>query len=284
MVFALLSAVVFYPVPAPADSSREARGEYILHLSGCVHCHTAEDGEPLAGGRALHTPFGTFYTPNITPHPTAGIGRWSEDEFVAALHEGVAPDGSSYYPAFPYTSYTRMTSADARTLYAYLMSLPVSPARNREHELAWFLRWRVAATVWQWLFFERSEFQALPRQSAIWNRGAYIAEALGHCGECHTPRNLLGAPVAELAYAGNKDGPDGEKVPNITRHSQSGIGDWTAADIGNFLQYGELPDGEYAAGSMEPVSEGLARLTTDDRGALTEFLLSLTPVDNRVDR
>jgi len=107
---------------------------------------------------------------------------------------------------------------------------------------------------------------------------------LGHCGECHTPRNLLGAAVAELAYAANKDGPDGEKVPNITRHPQTGIGDWTAADIGNFLQYGELPDGEYAAGSMEPVSEGLARLTTDDRDALTEFLLSLTPVDNRVDR
>ena len=267
---------------AQADDTILADGEYVLRISGCIHCHTAEGGEQLAGGRALETPFGTFYTPNITPHKTAGIGAWSVDQFQRALHQGVAPDGSDYYPAFPYTSYTRMSVEDARALQAYILSLPASGLLNRDHELTWFLRWRFAARIWKWLFFNAGEFQLRPAQSAQWNRGAYIAEAMGHCGECHTARNLFGALRADLAYAGNAQGPEDELVPNITPHKATGIGDWSRADLQNFLRFGELPDGEYAAGSMDPVIEGLRHLTPEDRDALTDYLRSLPPIDNHI--
>ncbi len=274
----ICSALLLWATSLGASESEaelRAHGEYVLRISGCVHCHTADGGEELAGGRALPTPFGTFYAPNITPHERAGIGAWSEAEFRRALHEGVAPDGGSYFPAFPYTSYTRMRSEDVRALYAYLMSLPASAQPNRAHELPWYLRWRFAARVWQWLFFEPGEFQDRPERSASWNRGAYIAQALGHCGECHTPRNVFGALRTELAYAGTDDGPDGEKVPNITPHERRGIGDWSPEDLNHFLASGELPDGEYATGSMEPVTEGLIALTPQDRDALIEYLRAL---------
>jgi mono/diheme cytochrome c family protein len=265
-----------------ADDTLLARGKYVLQISGCSHCHTREDGEQLAGGRALVTPFGTFYTPNITSHKTAGIGAWSADDFQQALHQGVAPDGSDYYPAFPYTSYTRMPTEDARALHAYILSLPASEQPNRVHQLAWYLRWRFAARVWKWLFFSTGEFQQHPGASEQWNRGAYIAEAMGHCGECHTPRNLFGALRADMAYAGNAQGPEDELVPNITPHEGTGIGDWSRDDLQLFFKFGELPDGEYAAGSMDPVIEGIRHLTPGDREALTDYLRALPPIENRI--
>jgi len=268
----------------PADDPLLARGEYVLQISGCRHCHTAENGEPLAGGRALETPFGTFYSPNITAHKTAGIGDWNADDFQRALHHGVSPEGYDYYPAFPYTSYTRMTVEDVRALYAYILSLPASVQPNRAHELAWFLRWRFAAKAWKWLFFNPGKFQQHAERSAQWNRGAYLAEALGHCSECHTPRNLFGALQQNLAYAGNAHGPEDELVPNITPHKGTGIGDWDRAAIQEFLKFGELPDGEYTAGSMDKVIEEIRNLTAEDREALIDFLLALPPIENRVGR
>ncbi len=265
-----------------ADNNLLARGKYVLQISGCSHCHTAENGVLLAGGRALVTAFGTFYTPNITSHKTAGIGAWSVDDFQHALHEGVSPDGSNYYPAFPYTSYTRIVDDDLRALYAYILSLPALDQPNRDHELAWFLRWRVAAKAWKWLFFNAAESQQRSAQGPQWDRGAYLAEAMGHCGECHTPRNIFGALRADLAYAGNAQGPEDELVPNITPHKNTGIGDWSRGELLEFLQFGELPDGEYAAGSMDPVIEGMRHLTPEDRGALTDYLRGLSPIDNRV--
>lgn len=287
----LASTCVFFlasPLSAIAqtevDDTLLARGEYVLKISGCIHCHTAEDGQQLAGGRALATPFGTFYTPNITAHKTAGIGAWSKDEFLQALHQGVAPDGSDYYPAFPYTSYTRIPAKDANALHAYILTLPVSKQPNRAHDLAWFLNWRLAARVWKWLFFSAGEFQQNTTKSAQWNRGAYIAEAMGHCGECHTPRNIFGALNMDMAYAGNAQGPDDELVPNITPHKASGIGKWSREDLQLFLKFGELPDGEYAAGSMDPVLEGLNHLTPDDRDALIDYLRALPVIENKVSR
>ena len=253
-----------------------------MRISGCSHCHTDDDGELLAGGRALVTPFGTFYTPNITPQKNAGIGSWTVEDFQKSLHQGESPDGKDYYPAFPYTSYTRITTEDTRALHAYILSLPASTQANRPHELAWFLRWRIAASVWKWLFFSAGEFQPDSRQSKQWNRGAYIAEAMAHCGECHTPRNPLGALRTDLAYAGNEQGPEDELVPNITPHDGTGIGNWSNDDLQLFLKFGELPDGEYAAGSMDPVIEGLQQLTSADRDALIDYLLALSPIENRI--
>lgn len=258
------------------------RGKYIFTIAGCNHCHTAEDGTQLAGGRALETPFGIFYTPNITAHETAGIGAWSSEDFQRALQHGVSPDGSDYYPAFPYTSYTRMLTEDIRALHAYIVSLPVSEQPNRNHELDWFVSWRLAAKAWKWLFFDGGEFQQRPAQSAPWNRGAYIAEALAHCAECHTPRDFFGALQTDMAYAGNRHGPEDELVPNITSHKATGIGDWSQAALQDFLKFGELPDGEYTAGSMDPVIEGIRHLTPDDLDALISYLRSLPPIENRI--
>ncbi len=162
-----------------------------------------------------------------------------------------------------------------------MASLPASDQPNREHELAWFLGSRIAATLWKWLFFDAGEFQQRPAQDAQWNRGAYLVEAMGHCAECHTPRNLFGALQTDRAYAGNAEGPEGELVPNITAHD-TGVGDWSRDELQEFLKFGERPDGEYTAGSMEPVIEGIRHLTAPDRDALIDYLRSLPPIDNRV--
>ena len=257
-------------------------GEYLFTIAGCKHCHSAEDGPPLAGGRPLETPFGVFYSPNITAHDEAGIGAWSDDQFVRALRHGTAPDGSAYYPAFPFTSYTRMTGADARSIFSFIRTQPVSDRPNRPHELAWYVSWRLAARAWQWLFFEPGEFRPRGDRDAAWNRGAYIAEALGHCQECHTPRDWFGALRTELAYAGNADGPDGELVPNITPHPRTGIGDWSRESLTTFLRFGELPNGEYTAGTMDAVILGTGQLTDADRNALIDYLRDLPPIDNAV--
>ena len=278
-IAALPSSVI---AQAPTDDALLARGEYVFKISGCSHCHTAENGEHLAGGRALVTPFGTFYSPNITSHKSAGIGNWSAKDFQRALHQGVSPEGSDYYPAFPYTSYTRIHANDLRALHAYILSLPASAQANRPHELMWFLRWRLAAWAWKWLFFSAGEIQQIPAKSAQWNRGAYLAEAMGHCQECHTTRNRFGALRFDMAYAGNAHGPEDELVPNITSDKATGIGDWSRATLQEFLKFGELPDGEYAAGSMDPVIEGIRYLTTDDRDALIDYLRALPPIENRI--
>lgn len=280
--------VAFFSAAAFAESlsgdALLARGEYVLKISGCIHCHTSEDGEKLAGGHALATPFGTFYTPNITSHKTAGIGAWTDEQFRQSLHLGIAPDGSHYYPAFPYTSYTLMTEEDTRALFAYIQSLPASDEVSRPHELAWFLRWRIAAQAWKWLFFQADEFQQQSSKSEQWNRGAYITEALGHCQECHTPRNPFGALSSDMAFAGNAKGPDDELVPNITPDKDTGIGNWSHGELESFLKFGELPDGEYTAGSMDAVILGLQNLKPEDLEALIDYLGSLPPIKNKISK
>ncbi len=280
MLIASASATAADKVSAGDPKLRQ--GEYVFNLAGCRHCHSADDGEPLAGGRPMATPFGTFYTPNITPDPAYGIGAWSEADLARALRHGRSPDGNAYFPAFPFTAYTRINDADLRALFAYLMAQPPSPRANREHELAWFLRWRIAARVWQWLFFEPEALEVRADRGTSWNRGAYIAEALAHCQECHTPRNTLGALRPDRAYAGNPQGPEGELVPNITAHRQTGIGNWSDESLTEFFRFGELPDGEYTTGSMEPVIEGIGKLTDSDRAALVEYIGSLPPIEHRV--
>lgn len=275
-----LALVSAHGIAQAATGDEISRGEYLFTIGGCRHCHTAEDGAPLAGGRPLKTPFGTFYTPNITAHPEAGIGAWSGDDFVRALRLGIAPDGSHYYPAFPFTSYTRISDSDALAIHEYIRGQPVSERPNREHDLPWYLAWRIAARVWQWLFFTPQDSAAEDTRGTALVRGEYLAEALGHCQECHTPRNWFGVLRSELAYAGNADGPEGELVPNITPHPETGIGDWSRESLAVFLQFGELPNGEYTAGSMDAVVQGLNRMTEADRSALIDYLRSLPAIDN----
>ena len=173
---------------ANTASLEVARGEYVFHAAGCVGCHTVKLGKRalLAGGRTLKTPFGVFHSPNITPDAEHGIGTWSEADFVRAMRFGVAPDGSHYFPVFPYTSYTRMTDDDLRGLWVYIRSLPPVGQKNKPHQVKPPFGWRFLVAFWKWLYFTLGPFRPDPARSAAWNRGAYLVDVLGHCGECHT--------------------------------------------------------------------------------------------------
>ncbi len=270
---------------AQAAEPEVARGEYIFCAAGCASCHTdvAGGGPELAGGRALNTSFGVFRTPNITPDTETGIGEWSDEEFLRALREGLRPDGSHYFPAFPYTSYTRMTAEDARALKAYLFSRPAVSRRNQPHDLEPPFGWRFLLSGWKLLFLEQGPFEPDPERSAEWNRGAYLVTALGHCGECHTVRNVMGAQRASKALAGNAEGPDGRSVPNITPHRETGIGGWSEADIVMLLKTGLKPNFDNVQGAMaEAIDDGLKYLTDDDLQAVATYLRALDPIDNKV--
>ncbi len=269
---------------APPDDL-VARGEYLFHAAGCGNCHTDADngGAFLAGGYAFSTPFGTFYSPNITPHREHGIGTWSEQDFIRAMKAGVAPEGTDYFPVFPYTSYAGMTRADLRALHAYLGSVPPVAAPNRPHDTIPGLR--RGLWLWKLLFFAPRRPSAPPDAGPGWERGAYLVTAVAHCGECHTPRNRLGAMIDSLLLAGTQNGPEGKSVPNITPHRKSGIGSWNHDDLTYYLRTGGTPDGDYAGGLMaEVIDNGLKHLTPADRAAIATFVLSVPAVDQRIER
>ena len=247
------------------------RGLYLAKAAGCVGCHTAaaKDATPFAGGRALKTPFGTFYGPNITPHPSAGIGRWTEADFVRAMRRGERPDGTNYFPAFPYPSFTLIGDGDLRDLWAYLRSLPPSDRASQVHDLGFLYRWRPLVTLWKWFFFTAGPMTADPRFTPTVNRGRYLVQALGHCGECHTPRNFLGA-VSKDQFLGGGRTADNKKAPNLT---PTRLKTWSDAELKNFLLTGETPDGDSAAETMqEVVRNTTSQLTPDDLQALIAYL------------
>ncbi|MDH5344201.1 MAG: cytochrome c [Gammaproteobacteria bacterium] len=255
------------------------RGRYLTHAGGCISCHTedADSAVPLAGGRAMETPFGTFYSPNITPDARTGIGGWSDDDFVNAFWEGISPDGEHYFPAFPYASYTGASRDDLLAIKAYLFSLDAVEKEAPEHDLAWYMSSRLAAGAWKAINFDAARFEPDPAKDARWNRGAYLVRHLGHCGECHTPRSSTGVPVGGREFAGSDFG--GEKVPNITPHPQDGIGRWSASDIDYFLEIGMLPDGDFTGSSMgDVIEDNTSHLSRDDRLAIAAYLKSLAPL------
>ena len=271
--------------PAAADEAAIDRGEYLLRAAGCISCHTdvKNGGPPLAGGRPLKTPFGTFYSPNITPDRETGIGAWSDEDFIRALREGVGPDGSHYFPVFPYPSYARMNRADMLDLKAYLFSREPVSRDVQDHDVPFPFSWRFLQTGWKLLFFSSVEYVSDTGRDAGWNRGAYLVQALAHCGECHTPRNALGAPNADLFLAGTPDGPDGELVPNITPDRETGIGSWSTGDLVQLLKSGLKPDFDDVQGSMyEAIEHGLKFLSEDDLTAIAGYILSLDPISNQV--
>ncbi len=272
-------------VEVPDHTASAEAGAYLFAAAGCATCHTAEgrDATPLAGGRELATPFGTFYGPNITPHAEHGIGSWSDADFIRALRQGVAPDGRDYYPAFPYASYTRLSDADLLDLKAYLFSLPAAAEPNRAHDLPFPFGFRPLLTFWKLLYLEEGPMAPEPGRSEMENRGAYLVQAAGHCGECHSPRNALGAPIGDMALAGTEEGPEGRAIPNITPHRETGIGRWSADDIVFLLRAGMLPDGDFVGGGMgEVVSENTSHLTEDDLRAIAAYLQMMPAVENAV--
>ncbi len=251
------------------------RGEYLSKAGGCLGCHTeARAGAvPYAGGRALETPFGVFYGPNITPHAQAGLGRWSQADFMRAMREGRRPDGAHYYPAFPYPSFTKISDADLRDLWAYLRSLAPNERASRPHELKFLYRWRFLVGLWKWLYFTPGAFAADAQRSPALNRGAYLVQALGHCGECHTPRNWLGAMKADRFLGGVK-GDDG--APNLT---PTRLKKWSDGELKDFLGSGMTPDGDVTGETMgEVIKNTTGQLSAQDLDAVVAYLRSLPPL------
>jgi mono/diheme cytochrome c family protein len=260
-----------------------ARGEYLLHAGGCLSCHTAPGGTPLAGGRALATPFGTFYSPNITPDRETGIGAWSDADFLRALRKGIRPDGADYFPVFPYPSFTGISDADALAIKAYLFQLTPVQQQDRPHDIAFPFSWRLLQKGWKLVYFTKGAFRPSPQWDEATNRGAYLVTSLGHCGECHTPRNPLGAMRRGLWLAGNLDGPDAELVPNLTPDPKTGLGEWDPSDIAELLKTGRTPDDVKVKGSMrEVVADGTSFLTDVDRLAIASYLQAQKPISNTI--
>ena len=249
------------------------KGEYIAQAGGCVGCHTdSKPGAPrFAGGRELVTPFGKFYGPNITPDLNAGIGRWSEVDFLRALRAGVRPDGAHYFSAFPYPSFTLITDADARDLWAYFRSLPPDSRASRPHDLTFPFGLRFLVGIWKWLYFSPGPFIADAGRTPVLDRGAYVVEALGHCGECHTPRNLLGGKKKRRYLAGGKL-PDG-RTPNLT---PTRLKRWNDRQLADFLRTGATPEGDVPSEIMDEVIRNTtSQLTPEDLAAVIAYLRAL---------
>ncbi|PTW50453.1 c-type cytochrome [Rhodovulum kholense] len=274
------------------DGADLANGRTVFVASDCATCHETpglEDDTHLGGGRSLETAFGTFHMPNISPDEATGIGRWTLAEFDRALREGVGPDGAlpdgqNLYPAFPYTSYRKLTGTDVRDLYAYMMSLPAVSNEVPAHELNFPYNLRRGVGVWRLAFLGGDGYTPGPVPEGVdadlYHRGEYLVEGPGHCAECHSPRGPMGDVVASKRYGGGPN-PEGTGwFPNISP-DQTGIGYWSAARIANYLHTGVNPVGRTADGDMAEVVRNTSQLPFEDVQAMAVYLKTLPPIDNR---
>ncbi len=291
----LIGAAAFWFLTLPAVVAASAlppytpnldNGKTMFAIGGCDSCHAVPNKDPdkvdrtrLGGGLALKSPFGTFYVPNISPDPKDGIGNWSEANFVTALWKGTSEHGTNLYPAFPYTSYQHMELNDVRDLFAYLKTLPAVPGKARPHDLRFPFNERRLLSGWKLLFLHGGPFVPDASKPAQWNRGAYLVNGPGHCAECHSPRNVLGAIVESQRFAGGP-APDGDGwVPNITPAGlQHGDEVWSEKDVASYLNDGMTPSGDYAGGAMAEVIRNTSQLSPDDRAAIAAYIASLPPV------
>lgn len=275
-------------VPAsalPQYTPNLANGKTMFDIGGCSSCHAVPNDDPdkvdrlrLGGGLALKSPFGTFYVPNISPDPKDGIGAWSEANFVTALWKGTSEHGNNLYPAFPYTSYQHMRLDDVRDLFAYMKTLPQVAGKSRRHDLSFPFNQRFLLSGWKLLFFHGGPFEPDPSKSAQWNRGAYLVNGPGHCAECHSPRNMLGAIIDSQRFAGGPAADGKGWVPNITPLGlREGDKVWSEKDIASFLGDGMMPDGDYAGGAMADVVSNTSLLGAEDRAAMANYIASLPP-------
>ncbi len=270
------------PAALFASEAELQRGEYLVRIAGCVACHSesADESGFLAGGAAIDTPFGRFFPPNITPDPDTGIGHWTDDDFVRAMQHGIAPDGRRYYPVFPYTSYSRMRREDVLAIKHYLDQIPGIARVNKPHEPRGLARLDSLLPFWQWL-------NVKPQWTAIAadapdpvKAGAYLVEAVAHCGECHTGRDLLGAP-RQRAWLLGAQLPSGHRAGNLTPHPD-GIAAWDPEELAIYLQTGRSDYGAKARHEMREFVEHAGRyLTAADRAAIVQYLFALP---SRADR
>jgi mono/diheme cytochrome c family protein len=291
IVVGAAGAAAFFFWPADLEDVSEARarmphgqesvqrGEYLARAADCAACHTLTGAEDYAGGLPFKLPFGTIYASNITPDVETGIGSWSDAEFVRALRHGVGKDGEDLYPAFPYAAYALMSAEDALAIKDYLFSLEPARSEPPRTELSFPYNQRYLMRGWKLLFMPDEPFQPDPQRSPEWNRGAYLLEALGHCGECHTPRNRLFGLDEERKFAGAVTA--GWKAYNITSDEKSGIGGWSDDQIASYLANGFAPGRGAASGSMaEAVEYSLRYLTRDDIDAMVAYLRTVPPQES----
>jgi mono/diheme cytochrome c family protein len=253
------------------------RGKYLTKAADCEVCHTVEGGQPFAGGLAFQTPAGVLYSPNITADRETGIGSWSDDDFIRAVHKGIAKDGQRLYPAFPYESYTLLSDDDVRAIKAYLFSLPTAHSTPPPNQLRFPFDHRGLMGFWSAFYNPDERFRPRDDRSPEWNRGAYLAEALAHCGDCHTPRNLAQALDNRRKFAGALTA--GWRAYNITPDQASGVGGWSDAELAEYIRAGHTAGRGSAAGPMaEAVDVSLSTLTPGDIHALVAYLRSVPSV------
>ena len=260
---------------APQGIETVERGAYLARAGNCLACHTARGGEAYAGGRAIDTPFGTVYAGNLTPEPATGLGRWSAEAFRRALHEGRSRDGRLLYPVFPYTHTTLVSDDDSDALYAFLRTVPPVVKPTPEHVLRWPVNTQAALAVWRLLYFESGRFQPDTRQTAEWNRGAYLARGLAHCSACHSARDVLGGSLSgERWRAGLM--PDGHWLaPSLRDPAQAGVAAWSVGDIADLLQHGANAQSTAMGPMAEVVFDGTQHLRRTDLEAMAVFLKDL---------
>ena len=270
-----------------ADEALIERGRYLATAANCLTCHTQTGGEAYAGGLAFTTDYGTIYSTNITPDPETGIGAYTEDEFEQALRSGVRRDGKHLYPAFPYTAFTGMRDEDVSALYAYFMSLTPVKATPPENDLGFPYSQRWLLGMWKWRHFDEERFEPDAAKSADWNRGAYLVEAVAHCGACHTPRKSLGAEDKDLAYTGGvyKDRVsrrDGRLVdwsaPNLTQ-ADSGLTHWSEDDLSDYLKFGYSPRAGVFGPMNKVIMNSTRHLEEADTRAMAVYLLGLPALE-----
>jgi mono/diheme cytochrome c family protein len=258
-----------------------ARGAYLARAGNCMTCHTARGGAAYAGGRGIDTPFGTVFASNLTPDEKTGIGTWTAAHFWRALHNGRSKDGRLLYPAFPYPNYTQVTRADSDAIYSYLKSLPPVAQDNTAHALRWPYGTQGALAVWRALYFSPGVHESDAKQSAEWNRGAYLVRGLGHCAACHTARNVLGATDDKLDLAGGLIPMQNWYAPSLTSPQEAGVADWDRQHIVSLLQTGVSPRAAAIGPMAEVVQQSTQHLSAEDLGAMAVYLKALPQAEPR---
>lgn len=270
--------VLMIPAAPAGDTSFSLlqRGRYLVNAGDCAACHTNDPGKPFAGGRAIPTPFGNIFSTNITPDKETGIGRWSEQDFYRAMHDGIDREGEHLYPAFPYPWFTKLTHDDVNAIKAYLDTLEPVRQENKPAQLPWPMSWRGSLAAWNRLYFQPGSFQPRSDKSAAWNRGAYLVEGVGHCGACHTPKNTLGA-VKHDAFLGGGDSGEHWFAPRLSGERGNGLGDWAAADIVEYLKTGSNANTAATGPMAEVVKNSTQYLNDSDLNAIAVYLKDLPP-------
>jgi len=275
--------IICFSLKISADEEQIKKGEYIFQASGGCSCHTNQknQGKILAGGRSIQTPFGIFFSTNISPDIETGIGNWSDEDFIRAMKLGISPAGKYYFPVFPYTSFQMIKQKDLLALKAYIFSISPVNQVNTPNKLILPMGRKIPMMFWKKFVWTAKQFKEDPLRTKSWNRGAYLVQAIAHCAECHTPRNFLGGLNYKMHLAGSIEGTEEELAPNITPDQKTGIGSWSKVDISYFLKTGIKPDGDYTEGLMsELIDLGYQYLLDTDLKAIAEYISTLPPIEN----